>query len=343
MGFLDGGGLPIVGGVLGAIAGGQKDTSNSSSQSGMDLAPETELEKLTTGSITDYYKQLQGLTNAGPGQSDVTAAVGSQRDLASMLESFSKGGFMPGQADITSANNLASQLFKPQQTSLDQSFQQQDQNAARLAAQLGRPINDPIIQAKLGQEKMRQQAMLSANQGAYSAEYAQNLPMQRLGFSAQLSDVRNNLASQAMSNRQAILSLGSQLREQDRGYRINTATRWNNSQQSSGGGIAGAINGGMAGVGAGFGMMSSIAGTNLMNRTPSMNAAGSGGSGGGSYSGAGSFSMPSMGSSAMSSGSGYGLGGGVASARPAAPSAGGGGGSAYMNHYNNQLAYSNMR
>jgi hypothetical protein len=240
------------GGILGGIAGAQGDNTSKHSTKGMDLAPETALEKSATSNITDLYSQLQGLTQAGAGQSDVSAATTSQRDLASMLQSFAAGGFMPGEADINSANGLASQLFKPQQVQLDQTYQQQQEEAARLAAKLGRPINDPIIQAKLGQERMRQQSSLAAQQGSYAAQYAQNLPMQRLGFASQLSDVRNNLASQAMANRQALLGLGQSLRNDDRNFRMGTAQTWSNEDTHSGGGFAGMLSGALGGLGAGM-------------------------------------------------------------------------------------------
>jgi len=252
--------LAVAGGALGAIAGSQQDRSGSSSRSGIDVGPETALEGLATKDITKQYTDLQGMVGLGPGNEDITKSLGSSRSLADLLEAYSKGGFMPGQNDINSANQFTQSIFAPQQTAMNQQFQDQQTQANRLAAQLGRPVNDPIIQAKLAQEQSRQNAMLQSQQTSYSAQYAQNLPMQRLGFASQLADVRGNLASQAMANRQALLSLGQNLRNDDRNYRIQTGTRWGDQSNFSGGGLAGAINGGLAGAGAGLGAAGKLQG-----------------------------------------------------------------------------------
>lgn len=243
----------VAGGALGAIAGAQGDKSSMSSVSGIRVAPETELEKQATKSLGGALGGFESIVNAGPGAQAATDAMGSNKSLQDMLKSFGAGGFLPTDQDRSTANTFAQQMFQPQRVQGDQNYQDQQQQAARLAAQLNRPVNDPIIQAKLGIERMRQQQSLDAQQGAFSAQTAMNMPQQRLGYTNQLADFNNNLASQAMSNRQALLSLGSNLREQDRSYRIATGEKYGNVEQSSGGGLAGAIKGGMAGVGMGAG------------------------------------------------------------------------------------------
>jgi len=124
---------------------------------------------------------------------------------------------------------------------MQQAFQQQNLRANQLAAQLGRPANDPIIQARLAQEQMQGAERLGAAQSAYASEYAQQLPQQRLGYTAQLTDVRNSLASQAMANRQALLGLGQSLQAGERNWRLNTGTQWSQGQSESGGGLKGAL------------------------------------------------------------------------------------------------------
>lgn len=240
------------GGILGGIIGGQGNQSSQSTVSGVQLAPESALENRITNTSVNDFNAFRNMVRAGAGTQDVSAAATSQRSLADMLQQFSQGGFMPTQQDFQTANNFAAQAFQPRQVALDQSLEDTRIQAERLAARLGRPVNDPIIQAKLGQERVRQQQSLSAEQSAFGAQFAQNLPMQRLGFAGQLADVRNNLAAQAMSNRQALLSLGNSLQSSERNWRLGTATRFSNQNTQSGGGLGGMLSGAIAGVGQGM-------------------------------------------------------------------------------------------
>ena len=233
----------IAGAVLGGLAGSQKDES----RQGIDLTPASALEHQATSGMTRDYSQLSSMADQGPGQVDVGNALTANRSLADMLKQYAQGGFLPSESDWGTANKFAQQAFQGQQVGLQQQFQGQQQRASQLAAQLGRPVNDPIIQARLSQELMQGQERLGAAQGSYASQYAQQLPQQRLGYTAQLADVQNSLASQAMSNRQALLSLGSQVQGAERSFRLNTGTRWG----ESGGGLKGAITGGLAGA-AGF-------------------------------------------------------------------------------------------
>lgn len=240
----------IAGGLLGAIAGGQGSNSSSSSEGGIRVAPETALEQYANPMLQRQLQEQENFANLGPGAQDITAGVGAQRSLADMLQQYSTGGFMPSQQDYASAGQFAD-------ATLGASFRQQETQAARLSAQLGRPVNDPILQAKLRQS-------LGEQRGSMVAQEARNMPMQRLQFASGLADVRSGLATQAMSNRQALMSLGSQLRGQDREWRLQTGTRWGTQSQSGGGGLAGAISGGLAGVGMGAkigGLMSAFGGS----------------------------------------------------------------------------------
>lgn len=236
--------LGAAGGILGGIAGGQKDSVTQRTKSGINVAPETAFEQFANPDLLNRYKQMGGLVDAGAGQQDVTAGLQGQRGLAEMLGQYSKGGFMPTEADYATAGGFAD-------ATLGASFRQQETQAARLSAQLGRPVNDPILQAKLRQG-------LGEQRGAMVAQEARMLPMQRLGFMSQMADVQQSLAAQAMANRQALMGMGSTLREQDRGYRIATGERYGESTQESGGGLKGAIGGALGGIGAGLGMASGL-------------------------------------------------------------------------------------
>ena len=238
------------------MAGGQQNRSSQTTE--RNLGPASALENQIAGMQPGQLSALEGMVNAGPGQGDVASGVKSQRDLAAMLQQYAAGGYMPSEADTAQARQYAATQFQPQQVALQQSFQEQGQRAAQLASQLGRPVNDPIIQARLAQEQMRQGAQLTAQESAMASQFAMQMPQQRLGYTAQLADVNANLASQAMSNRQALLSLGSQLQNAERNWRLGSAST--TTSQTGGGGLQGAISGGLAGIGTGMGIANMFAG-----------------------------------------------------------------------------------
>jgi hypothetical protein len=256
----------VIGGaaIIGGIAGSQKSRTSGESynESGINLAEESALEKKATAGLGQDYDSLKGMVETGPGQGDVIDSTRSTREYASMLEEARKTGGMPGEQDWQQGRQLASQQFDPQRTALNQQFDDQTVEASRLAAKLGRSPNDPIIQNKLRQERMRQMSMLSSQENASAGQFAMNQPLQRLNFAAQLADTRGNLASQALSNRQALLSMGHTLQQSERNWRLQTGTRWQSGKysQESGGGIKGAIEGAIGGAGAGMNLMAGFSG-----------------------------------------------------------------------------------
>ncbi len=238
-------------GTLGAISGAQKDVSNQSQSINVGNATANEL----TGQqgMMNSFGQLQNMVNAGPGAQDVTNAYNAQTGLAGMYSDYSKGGYMPNAQDMSQASGLAQALFNPQQTALNQSFVNQTQQAAQSAAVMGRDSNDPVLQAKLRTNQNNLQAQLSAQQGAFGSQYAQQMPQQRLQYAAQSAGLLGGLASQALQNRQAIAGMGEGIMNNERQWRLQTASH--SQTQSSGGGLKGAINGGIAGFGAGMNLM----------------------------------------------------------------------------------------
>jgi hypothetical protein len=227
---------------------------HSSSSSGIQMVDPNDLEKQTGTDLLSLYNNLQKRLNPATGEAtqeqlnaDQTSA---SNQYASLLQQLSQNGGVPSQADTNSANSYAQQAFQGQQTALNQSFQDQNMQMQRMAAQMGRSIGDPILRAKLAQEQIRQQSQLSANQGAFANQYAQNIGQQRLGGAEALMGLRQGLASQAIQNRMTLLNLGSQLQANERNFRVQTATRYN--QGSEGGGLGGAISGGLAGIGMGM-------------------------------------------------------------------------------------------
>lgn len=243
----------LLGAGLGAIAGSQGKQASSTSVQSMQLQ---DIDKLNQGrsaleATTDQasltgFRDLQSLLQAGPGQAEVAAGLGAQQDFASRIQQvLNQGG-----VDIAGGQQFAQQIFAPQQVAMQQAFQDQEIQANRLAARLGRPGTDPILRNKLAQEQTRQQAALQAQQGAFAAQQAREIPRMQLGYAEALAGVRSGLASQAFQNRQALMQMGQQLTASERQYRMGTATTTNQQQQSSGGGLGGAIAGGLAGIGA---------------------------------------------------------------------------------------------
>lgn len=204
------------------------------------------------GAIQQMYGQLNDFTNMGPGGSDITAATGANRDLAAMLEEYSKNGNMPTSADISRGSDLSKSLYGAEQTGLDQSFIQQTTEANRQAARLGRGVDDPILQAKLRTGMMQQQAMLDAKKGAWATQYSMGQPGERLGYAQQRTGILSGLASQAFQNRSTMLSMGNQLLNAERQWRVTTGTKYGQGNESVGGGLGGALTGFVGGLGAGM-------------------------------------------------------------------------------------------
>jgi hypothetical protein len=244
--------------VAGAVAGSMGDHSSSQYTSGIDTGPMSAMGTQGQDMWTNSATQLGDIVNAGPGKQDASNAYKSNQDLASLLQQYSQGGYMPNGTDINNANSLSSQLFAPQQAALNNSFTQATTDANRQAALMGRSPNDPVLAAKLAQYKGQQQGVLSAQQGAYAAQYANAMPQMRLGYAQQSSQVLNGLATQAMANRQALAGMGSNMLANQQNWMLNTGTRWSNGSQDSGGGVKGAIEGGLAGAGSGMSMMSGM-------------------------------------------------------------------------------------
>lgn len=276
-------------GPQGALGTTYMDAVGKYSQTPIDSGP---------GALSTGYSDLQSLLGAGPGAADVTNSMNASKSLSSLLQQYSQSGGLPSASDISSANGVASNMFAPQQAALNNSFYQQNIQAQRLSAQLGRPINDPIIQAKLGIGQAQQQSVLSGQQGAFGQQLALSLPQQRVGYATQNAGLLGGLASQAFQNRSALLGMGSQLLGQAQGYQIATSPHNTTAQQQVGGGLGGALSGALSGLGMGAGLSSL-----------GLFGSGAGGLGGGIGSGLGG----GVGGGFMGGGMGGGIGSGVGS------------------------------
>lgn len=238
-----------IGGLAGLL-GGQSETTYRK-----ELAPASASETRGGELALQNLNDLQSLLAQGPGAQDVAAGVGAQRSLADLLKQLQQTGGLPGQEDVQAAQTFAGQVFQGQQNSLANAFEDQRVQASRAQARLGRGGFDPVLQNKLAQEQTRQQGQLAADQGSFAAQFAQQLPQQRLGFAQQYAGVQSGLASQAMANRQALFNLGSQLQNQGQQFRLGSAaTQQITPQQGGFGGfLTGALSGGATGIKAGIG------------------------------------------------------------------------------------------
>lgn len=299
--------LALGGALIGGIAGAAgRETSQTTSRA---LGPASALET-TSGEITqEQLQQLQGLVGQGPGAAEVTAGLQSQQGLAERLRVLSEQGAFPEQQDILRSQDVAGQLFQAEQVGLQQSFQQQEQRTAQLAARLGRSVDDPILQARLAQQQTQAQERLAARQGAFGTQLALQQPFQRLSFAQQETGIRAGLASQALQNRQALASLGTQIRGQEQQFRLQSAPV--TTTQRSGGGLGGFLTGALGGAAAG-----SALGRGLGSGGGFL---GLGGGGGGTV--ADTFQMPEFGSQFGGGGRTMSLGG---STNFGTPSFGGG-------------------
>ncbi len=210
------------------------------------------------GALGRQFSDLQSMLAQGPVASDYRDAVKSQQHLAGLFGEYAANGGLPSEIDVQQSNRVANNLYESRQTQLNQMFQDQNTEAERLAARLGRPVNDPILQAKLRTGFIRQQDLLNSEKTGTAQQLALQLPGQRLNLAGQQTNILSALANQALQNRQYLLGLGNSLAGQERGFRLQTSEQYSNATQSSGGGLGGALAGGLSGLGAGLSAISAL-------------------------------------------------------------------------------------
>lgn len=266
--------LPIAGAVLGGIAGSQGTPGQSVTQR-RDIGAESEQERIARQTVTGGFGQLEEIQRGQLG-SQATAASES---LAQLLQQYQATGGVPGQADITAAQQYAQQITAPQQAQIELAMRQSRQEASRQAGITGRAPTDFAFQTRLAGQQADLMSQLGAQQSAIGAQYAQQIAQQRLGYAGQLAELRQGLATQAMQNRMAIMGLGTQVQQAGQQFRLNAAPT---TQTAAGrpGGLMGALTGAFQGA-TGFMGLANMFG-------------GSAGGGGGQDFGAG-LQMPSIG------------------------------------------------
>ncbi len=257
--------------ALGAVAGSQKDKSDASSSTTTQMqlrdfnslnVGRSDLEAQAYDQSKSTFTDLSSMVNQGPGSAEITANNTYQNSFANTLQGMLAQISNPTAASQQANFSQAQQMFAPQQTALNQQFQDASRSSDRLSARLGRAGNDPILRNKLMQEQTRQQTTLNSQIGAYGQQLPYIRAQQTADIGGQLSNLRAGLATQAMQNRQMLMGVGQSLTAAERNYRMGTATKTSDSNEdmSSGGGLKGAIQGGMAGLGAGMSAMKGMGG-----------------------------------------------------------------------------------
>jgi hypothetical protein len=243
--------LPLILGAVGAASGLISGASDKKTSQSVEVNNAGEFETRMRAAQQTLFSELERAMAKGPGEQDVAAATGAQRDLAAQLQDLSRTGGLPTEADLGTGTKFADIAFASQREKLSQDFEDQQVAASRNAAFLGREENDPILRAKLAQEQTRQSRVLSGEQGALAQNVSFALPGQRLAFAGQRADILSGLANQAFQNRQGLLQVGNTLAEQERAYRLNTATRTQTEHGSFGQALAGGLAGGAMGFNVG--------------------------------------------------------------------------------------------
>lgn len=249
-----GGGLALGGGLAGYLG----DQNSQTNTSGLRPGSLSQLGQMSQADLQRNLEMLGGYTNAGAGMNDISGAASSQRSLADLFNQYSQNGGMPTQSQIGQAQGYAQSIFDPQRLALQQSYQTAQTDTGRLAGQLGRSVDDPILNAKLQLGHMQQRQQLESQQGAFGSQMALQMPGRSLEYASQANQLRQQLASQAFSNRYQLAGLGSNIFSNAQNYQLATAQHYGDMSQQIGGGWGGALKGFIGGAGGGFGAMSKL-------------------------------------------------------------------------------------
>lgn len=218
---------------------------------------------LETGSSDTALNSLNSASGyAGP--SDYSGSISGQQSLADLYSSMMQSGGTPTADDQSRANSFASSQFGQQRVGLQQEFLRQMQTANQQAALSGRSQNDPILRAKLGQQQQQQSAQLDAGQAGFASQYAQQLPMQRLGFAEGRANALTNIdqtnaasRQQSFSNYAGLAGIAGGIDQSQWNQRFQQASAQFQSdagQKNPFDIISGAATGGLFGAGLGYRM-----------------------------------------------------------------------------------------
>lgn len=235
-------------GTAGALFGSGDETTQTTR---VNLARESGFNRQLRGDVSTDFGALRSLVSQ---QEQVLPGLEAVQQFGQALQA---GG---PQLEISRGREQAERLFAGERAGLQNFFQELETGSAREAAQLGRTGADPILQAKLAQQKGQAFTALQGRQTAAAGQLAQQFGQQRFQALGQ----RAQLAQSRLSARQGLLGLGSRLLQQERQFRLQRSGQTTRGQEDPGlvsriGGIAGAA-GSILGRG-GIGGLSSGGGT----------------------------------------------------------------------------------
>lgn len=205
------------------------------------------------GYSQDAMNAYRNLVAQGPGAQDVQASLGASRDYASRLQGIASSG--QGLYDMSAGQRLAELQYAPQRQALMQSLQDQMAVANRRASAAGRGSNDPILQARLGAQAMRQTGELNAQQLASSMELGRQFTADSLNLQGQQVNVLGGLSQQAYGNQMNMFTMANQAYQTEMQRRDSDA-------KNAGGGFMGFLTGALGGASAGLNLAQGIGGMN---------------------------------------------------------------------------------
>lgn len=141
------------------------------------------------------FQQLMQRTGTVPSAPNLNTqlfqqSLGAGQNVANQFLGFEAGSVLPTQQQQGFAQQTAQSIFAPQRQQLKQQFRQQTTEANRLAARLGRSVNDPILQSRLRTAQTQQQGQLGAQQTAFAGQLAMELPQRELSRQLQQLQTR---------------------------------------------------------------------------------------------------------------------------------------------------------
>jgi len=241
-------GIAAVGGIVGAVISNQPKTSSSTQTITKTLPAQTPAQTAAIAQQQAAYNALQNTPTA------------NLTGFNALMEKLIANGGLPDANQTKQAQTFASNIFAPQQVSLDQSFVTQRYQANQQAAVMGREGNDPILLAKLAQLQTNAQQLLSAEQGALAAKIGLQIPQNQYQFGLSQAQIELQNAQQIAANRAATFQASNSIANQyfNQQNALIGSTVQTNGQ--SGGGPAEALAGGMQGIQAGFSLGNQLTG-----------------------------------------------------------------------------------
>ena len=199
------------------------NTEEESQTSQLNLRDPSQLQFLVNPVRNQQFSQIQKILKQGFGAEDFSRGVGAQRDLGAALQELARSGGVPTESDIQMGQDVTADLFAPQFEAFRQFSSDQKRDAARQASRMGRSASDPIIQSRLRTALFNQRSALEAQRQSSARQFAMRQPFQRIGLQTQAANFLSGLGQQALSQRQGLIGLATQLFQSEEQNRLAAA------------------------------------------------------------------------------------------------------------------------